>query len=154
MDIRKILEPDRVIIGLPATKKAELIEQLARRAAADTGVGEVKIAAALEARERLGSTGVGQGIALPHAQIPGLRHPYSLFARMEQSVDFDAIDGQAVDLVFLLLTPVSSGSDQMAALAAASRMLRDQKIVSRLRTATTASAIYRSLTAPSLPKHR
>ena len=145
MNIGEILSPERVIERLRVSKKAELLEQLAHRAAADTGLEETQIIAGLDARDRLGSTGIGQGIALPHARINGLGRPYGLFARLEQPLDFDAIDGKAVDLVFLLLVPESSDREHMTALAAISRKLRDCKITSRLRDSATAAEIYECL---------
>ena len=120
MQIKTLLSPDRVLLGLPAVSKAVLLQELARRVAPAAGVDIPTIASALSAREDLGSTGVGRGIALPHARIPGLGNFLGLFARLATPIAFDAIDEAPIDLVFLLLAPAEGDSEHLAALAAIS----------------------------------
>jgi PTS system nitrogen regulatory IIA component len=97
-------------------------------------------------RERLGTTGVGNGIAIPHGKLAGLKQLFGMFARLEQPVDFDAIDEQPVDLIFLLLAPEAAGADHLKALARVSRLLRDRSVCEKLRGANQADAIYALLT--------
>lgn len=125
MDIADLISRDHVFAGLRVGGKAQLLDELARRAAPALGIGAQTIADALAAREALGSTGVGQGIAMPHARIPGLGRLYGLFVRLDQPIDFAAIDEQKVDLVFLLLTPAEGGTAHLTALALVSRDLSD-----------------------------
>ena len=135
MQIASFLTADRVLLDVRAAGKAPLLDELARRAAPACGVGAETIAAALAAREGLGSTGVGHGLALPHARIAGLGGPIGLFARLASPIAFEAIDAAPVDLVFLLLIPAEAGSTHLAALAAVSRRLREQGVAARLRAA-------------------
>ncbi len=132
-----LLPDDQVVLKLRAATKAALLAELARRAAAVTGLPAAMLAAALEAREALGSTGFGSGIAVPHARIAGLATPCGLFVRLDKALPYDAIDGKAVDLVFLLLTPAGQDSTHLALLAAISRRLRDKEIADALRKAAT-----------------
>jgi PTS system nitrogen regulatory IIA component len=99
-------------------------------------------------REKLGSTGVGNGIAIPHGKLPNLAKLFGLFARLERPVDFEALDGQPVDLVFLLLAPAGAGADHLKALARVARLLRDPDIASKLRDSRDAEAIYAVLAMP------
>ncbi len=147
MQIPDFLSPDRVLVDLRPAAKAALLDDLARRVAPAAGLGAEKIAAALAARERLGSTGVGHGVALPHARIAGLAGFTGLFARLASPIAFEAIDGAPVDLVFLLLTPAEAGSAHLAALAAISRRLREDGIAARLRAARGAAEAYAVLSA-------
>jgi PTS system nitrogen regulatory IIA component len=128
-----LLRPDHVIARLKAGDKPRLLAELARRAAADAGRSAPELAALLAAREALGSTGVGAGIAVPHARVEGLPAPTGLFARLDRAIDYESIDGQPVDLVFLLLSPTQEAGGHLAALAAVSRRLRDRKIADALR---------------------
>jgi PTS system nitrogen regulatory IIA component len=146
MEIGELLAPDRVIPDLRATSKKQALQELSRRAAEMTGLHERAVFDILLERERLGTTGVGQGIAIPHGKLPGLDKLYGLFARLEQPIDFDAIDEQPVDLIFLLLAPESAGADHLKALARVSRLLRDGAICEKLRACNTAKAIYALLT--------
>jgi PTS system nitrogen regulatory IIA component len=118
---------------LKVPDKARLLSELARRAAASLGSTAPDLAALLAAREALGSTGVGSGIAVPHARVDGLVSPTGFFARLDKPIDYDAIDGQPVDLVFLLLSPTQEAGGHLAALAAVSRRLRDRKVADALR---------------------
>ena len=113
-----------------------------------TGHGQREIFDALLQRERLASTGVGRGIAIPHGKIVGLEHIVGLFARLEKPVDFDAFDDAPVDLLFVLLAPESAGADHLKALAKVSRLLRDQTVVEQLRGSKDRSALYAILTEP------
>ena len=140
------LERQHVVPGLNAGDKASLLAELARRAGLALKTDDGAIRAALAARERLGSTGVGQGVAIPHARLHGLARPFGLFARIEPAIDFGAIDAKPVDLVFLLLTP-EAGAGHLQALAAISRVLRDPKVAPSLRSAANAREIYDVLTA-------
>ena len=145
MEIRDLLEPDRVVLGLPARDKAALLTELANRAGKAAKLDPEKIRVALEAREQLGSTGVGHGIAIPHARIKGLKQLLGLFARLERPIDFAAVDDEPVDLAFLLLIPAEAGNEYLAALSAVSRRLRDREAVRKIRIAADASELHRLL---------
>jgi len=132
VEITDLLTPDRVIVGLQARSKSHVLAELARRAAAATGLPQQQIVDSLQARENLGSTGVGGGIAIPHAQIAGLERFFGLFVRLSRPIDYDAVDGQPVDLVFLLLIPANA-KEHLQALAAVSRRLRDPENSAKLR---------------------
>lgn len=145
MNVADLLSPDRVIAKLPAGDKPALLAELARRAAAATGLPQPAILEALKAREALGSTGVGRGVAIPHARIPGLDRFFGMFARLERRIDYDSVDEQPVDLVFLLLVPPQAASEHLQALACISRRLRDQAVSARLRRTTDAGTLYAAL---------
>jgi PTS system nitrogen regulatory IIA component len=136
-----LVEPERVLPRLRAADKPRLLTELGRRAAAVGGVEAAAITAALAAREALGSTGVGAGIALPHAAVPGLAGTVGFLIRLERPIDFAAIDGGPVDLVFLLLGPPEGRAEHLAALAAAARRLRDPATAAALRAAASAEAM-------------
>ena len=146
MEISDFLQPDQIVAGLRVSDKAQLTAELSRRAAAALQIARQPVEAALIARERLGSTGLGRGFALPHARLAGLDRFFGLFARLARPIDFDAIDERPVDLVFLLLIPDNSGGEHVAALAAISRRIRDQALAQRLRKAASAEAMYSLLT--------
>ncbi len=146
MDITDILTPDAVVPALRATSKKQALQELARRAEALTGVDERAIFDVLMERERLGTTGVGGGIAIPHGRLPKLDRIYGLFARLEQPIDFESIDEQPVDLIFMLLAPEAAGADHLKALARVSRMLRDRATTEKLRGSDNAEALYALLT--------
>ena len=146
MDIADLLDPRAVIPSLRAANKKQLLQEIARRAAEITGESERAIFDVLLERERLGTTGVGSGIAIPHGKLPGLKRLYGLFARLETPIDFEAIDEQPVDLVFLLLAPGGAGADHLKALARVSRLLRDRTICDKLRGSDKAEALYALLT--------
>src|SRR5471030_764366 len=135
MEIADFLKPGDVVASVKATDKAKLLRDLAGRAALAAKLGAPTVLDALQMREGLGSTGLGHGIALPHARIEGLRHLFGLFARLERPIDFAAIDDEPVDLVFLLLIPPGAGPEHLAALAAISRRLRDKDVLRQLRSA-------------------
>ena len=146
MEIAELLSPDSVIANLKATSKKQALQELARRAAEATGLHERTVFDVLLERERLGTTGVGHGIAIPHGKLPELKQLYGLFTRLEQPVDFDAIDEQPVDLIFLLLAPETAGADHLKALARVSRLLRDRAVCEKLRGANQPDALYALLT--------
>jgi PTS system nitrogen regulatory IIA component len=147
MEIAEFIAADRIALDLRVRDKAQLLRELAKRAeAAGGGVSADTIFTALRSREALGSTGLGKGFALPHARIDGLPRFVGLFARLARPIDYDAIDGAPVDLVFLLLMPANAGNDHVAALAAVSRRFRDGATVARLRKSDAETAL-RALTA-------
>ena len=141
MDIGDFIAADRVVLDLRVRDKAQLLQELARRVAVSGEVPANEILAALRSREELGSTGLGKGFALPHARIDGLTRFVGLFARLARPIDYDAIDGAPVDLVFLLLMPPEAGNNNVAALAAVSRRFRDGGTVARLRGVDAAGAL-------------
>jgi PTS system nitrogen regulatory IIA component len=146
MEIFQLLSPDGVMANLKANSKKQSLQELSARAAKITGQHERAIFDTLLERERLGTTGVGNGIAIPHGRLPGLDKLYGLFARVERPIDFDSIDEMPVDLIFLLLAPESAGADHLKALARVSRLLRDKGVCEKLRGAESADAIYALLT--------
>jgi PTS system nitrogen regulatory IIA component len=147
MEIEDLLSsPAQVMPRLKVSSKKQALQELARRAAEITGVHERQIFDVLLERERLGTTGVGNGIAIPHGKLADVKQMFGLFARLEHSVDFEAIDEQPVDLIFLLLAPEGAGADHLKALARVSRLLRDRAICEKLRGADQAEAIYALLT--------
>lgn len=149
MEIAELLDTESVVARLPATSKKQALQELAKRAAQITGLQERVIFDVLLERERLGTTGVGNGIAIPHGKLPGLSRLYGLFARLEKPVDFEAVDDQPVDLIFLLLAPEGAGADHLKALARVSRLLRDRTICDKLRGSDEAEALYSLLTEPA-----
>ena len=141
-----LITPDGIISNLRAASKKQALQELARKAAELTGQHERAIFDVLLERERLGTTGVGRGIAIPHGKLASLSHVMAIFARLEKPVDFDAIDEQPVDLMCLLLAPEAAGADHLKALARVSRLLRDPVLCDKLRGADTADALYALLT--------
>lgn len=139
MKLGDIIEAEDVVGDLRAPDKRRLIDEVARLAARLAGADAAAVAEALNARERLGSTGMGSGIAIPHARLATVDRPRGLFARLRQPVDFDAIDGERVDLVFLLLLPAQIATqaqgDHLNALATVARRLRDGRARAALRRA-------------------
>lgn len=145
MELTDLIGPDHVIDGVAAADKQQLLNALALRAAKPVGIDAETVLGALSARERLGSTGVGEGIAVPHAQIPGLKQFFALFARLQRAIDFAAVDGRPVDLVFLLLIPDGAEGAHLGLLAAVLRQLRNREIARILRAAGDKDALYRAL---------
>ena len=142
----ELITPASIIANLRAGNKKQALQELARKASDLTGQHERMIFDVLLERERLGTTGVGQGIAIPHGKLANLDRVYGLFARLERPIDFDAIDEQPVDLMFLLLAPEQAGADHLKALARVSRLLRDHAVCEKLRGSTSADALYALLT--------
>ena len=147
MEISDLIEPRAVIATLRAANKKQVLQEIARRASEITGEPERSIVEVLIERERLGTTGVGSGIAIPHGKLPGLPRLYGLFARLETPVDFESIDGQPVDLIFLLLAPGGAGADHLKALARVSRLFRDRAMCEKLRGTSDPEALYALLTS-------
>jgi nitrogen PTS system EIIA component len=149
MNLSDIIDARSVLPSLKAQGKKQLLLEIAGAAAGRAGLDQRIIFETILTREKLGSTGLGQGIAIPHGKFPGLKRVYGFFARLAQPIDFDAVDGEPVDLVFLLLAPEHAGADHLKALARISRLLRDGLIVSKLRGTNDASALYAILTEPA-----
>ena len=133
---------DSVLLSVKAKNKRQLLQELSQFAAGITKVNDRTIFDALLERENLGSTGFGNGTALPHGRLPELDKVYVFLARLATPVDFDAIDGKPVDTLFLLLSPESSGADHLTALAQVSRLLKDSATVDKLRDATDKEEVY------------
>jgi PTS system nitrogen regulatory IIA component len=148
MELEDLVSPEGVVAHLKVTSKKQTLQDLAARAAELTGVSERTIYETLLERERLGSTGVGQGIAIPHGKLAQLTRLYGLFARLDTPVDFESVDDQPVDLVFLLLAPEGAGADHLKALARISRLLRNQSVVEKLRASDDPAALFAILTEP------
>lgn len=142
MDIDQILQRDAVIANLRATSKKQLLQELSKAAAATFDLDARQVFETLLDRERLGSTGVGSGLAIPHGKLAPIEGLRGMFARLEKPVEFDAIDDQPVDLVFLLLAPEGAGADHLKALARISRILRDRAFCEKLRGSENPDAIY------------
>ena len=149
MEIADLLSLDGVADTLKAASKKQALQELSAIAAARTAQDERAILDVLLARERLGSTGVGRGVAIPHGKLAGLARISAVFARLREPIEFDAVDGRPVDLVCLLLAPESAGSDHLKALALVSRLLRDERVCARLRGADSAEALYAVLAGAS-----
>ena len=149
MEIADLLSLDGVADTLKAASKKQALQELSAIAAAQTAQDERAILDVLLARERLGSTGVGRGVAIPHGKLAGLARISAVFARLREPIEFDAVDGRPVDLVCLLLAPESAGSDHLKALALVSRLLRDERVCARLRGADSAEALYAVLAGAS-----
>lgn len=142
-----LANPDRVLHNMKCGSKKQMLVDLAKAAAEVTGLHERQIFDVLVERERLGSTGMGGGIAIPHGKLPGLSRVYELFAKIEKPVDFESVDGQPVDIVYLLLAPAEAGADHLKALARVSRLLRDAATVAKLRGSETGEVLTSVLTA-------
>src|SRR3954463_1733020 len=148
MPLTDLVPPNAIVPGLRANNKKQVLQELAAKAAELTGQNERAVVEILLQRERLGSTAVGNGVAIPHGKLPSLNRLFGLFARLERPIDFEALDGRAVDLVFLLLAPEGAGADHLKALARVARLLRDQDVAKKLRASRDAQAIYSVLALP------
>jgi PTS system nitrogen regulatory IIA component len=153
MLLSDFISPDSVVASLKAKSKKQLLQDLSVRAARLTGLSERDIFDVLLQRERLGSTGLGHGIAIPHGKVQGLKRIVGIFARLAEPVDFDAVDGDPVDIVFLLLAPEGAGADHLKALARISRLLREGSAVEKLRASKDAAALYAVLTENEASSH-
>lgn len=149
MQLSDFLSADGIVPSLKVSSKKQALQELAAIAAKQTGLDPRQVFETLLQRERLGSTGLGQGIAIPHGKMAGLDQLRTVFARLSQPIEFDSVDDQPVDLIFLLLAPESAGADHLKALARISRLLRDPAIVAKLRGSDSAAALYSILTEPS-----
>ncbi|MXU64686.1 PTS IIA-like nitrogen regulatory protein PtsN [Oceanomicrobium pacificus] len=148
MELTTIVSPDAIHPHLKATSKKRLLQELAEIASERYGLCEKTVCAALMERETLGPTGMGHGVAIPHARIPDLDRVVGVFARLDKPVDFDSVDRQPVDLVFALFAPQHAGADHLKALARVSRTLRDADIRIKLRSTDDAGALFAILTEP------
>jgi PTS system nitrogen regulatory IIA component len=151
MRLTDLVSPEAVIANLKATNKKQLLQELSDRAARLSGLPSREIFDALLHRERLGSTGIGEGIAIPHGKLARVKSIFGIFARLDRPVDFEALDGAPVDLVFLLIAPESSGADHLKALACAARMLRDPVLVATIRATRDHDALYSLIAQRSKP---
>ena len=144
-----LVSPNAIIPALKVNGKKQALQEIAAKAAVLTGQSERTILEILLQREKLGSTGVGNGVAIPHGKLAKLATVFGLFARLERPVDFEALDGQPVDLIFLLLAPEGAGADHLKALARVARLLRDPEVARKLRNSHDADALYAVLAMPS-----
>src|SRR4029079_19450001 len=133
MLLTDLVAPNAIIPALRVNSKKQILQELTAKAADLSGQTERTILAILLQREKLGSTGVGNGVAIPHGKLPKLSKVFGVFARLERPVDFEALDGAPVDLVFLLLAPEGAGADHLKALARVARLLRDPEVARKLR---------------------
>jgi len=145
MKISDLLAPTEIMLDVRVTNKRMVLEEFAARAAVGLGLPADRVASYLLKREDLGSTGIGRGVAIPHARLPDLQRPHGLLAKLKQPVEFDAIDGQAVDLVFVLLLPATAEQEALAALALVARTLRSPETLARLRAAKDAAGLYSAI---------
>ena len=148
MTITDLVAPEAILPALKVNSKKQALQELAARAATLTGQNERSVFEVLLQREKLGTTAVGYGVAIPHGKLSGLGKLTGVFARLERPIDFDALDNEPVDLMFLLLAPDNAGADHLKALARIARVLRDSDTAGRLREAGDAAAIYALLIDP------
>src|ERR671921_1097449 len=146
MPLLDFLDPQAVLPALRVSSKKQALQELAAHAARLTGLPETAIFEALLQRERLGSTGIGEGIAIPHGKLPGLTRIFGLMARLEKPIEFEALDGQRVDILFLLLAPEGAGADHLKALSRVARVLREPGLIERVRATRDAAALYAIMT--------
>ena len=153
MHLGDFISPEAVTASLKVRNKKQLLTEFAALAAPVAGVPEREIFDVLLQRERLGSTGLGGGVAIPHGKMAGLNQIVGLFAHLAEPIDFESLDGEPVDLVFLLLAPEGAGADHLKALARISRLLRDESAVEKLRASDDAAALYALLTEGEAASH-
>ncbi len=146
MSIADLVKSEAVIGSLKASGKKQALQELSKKASEVTGLEARLVFDNLLEREKLGTTGVGQGVAIPHARFSGLKKVCGLFARLEQAVDFDSLDDQPVDLVFVILAPEEAGAEHLKALARVSRLLRNHTACEKLRGTDQPDALYALLT--------
>jgi len=152
MQLTDILRPMAVrSIGKSVGKK-RVLQEMSQLAASVYGIDENVAFDALQERESLGPTGVGEGVAIPHARVEGLDHVVGVFYRMEKPIEYDSVDRQPVDLVFALFAPVDSGVDHLKALALVSRLLRDNSVRAKLRSNADETTLFAILTEIATPK--
>ena len=142
MKISEIMTVDSIFCGVKANNKRQLLQELSKRVAELTGIFDRTIFDSLLERENLGSTGFGGATALPHARIPEAKQVYGFFAKLNNSIDYEAIDGKPVDLVFMLISQEGSGADHLTALAQASRILKNEATCNKIRQASGKEEIY------------
>jgi PTS system nitrogen regulatory IIA component len=148
MELTDLIARDAILPTVKAGSKKQILQEIGARARDTYGLGARQVVEGLLAREKLGSTAMGGGVAIPHARLPGLKSIVGLFARLDKPADFEAVDGQGVDLVFVLLAPEESGADHLRALARVSRLLRDTDLRKKLRETAEAEALYALITEP------
>ena len=148
MPLTDLVATNAVIPALKVNGKKQALQEIAAKAAVLTGQSDRTIFEILLQREKLGSTGVGNGVAIPHGKLAKLAKVFGLFARLDRPVDFEALDGQPVDLIFLLLAPEGAGADHLKALARVARLLRDPDVARKLRDSRDAEALYAVLAHP------
>jgi len=153
MHLGDLISPEAVLRSLKPKSRKQLLQELSARAARISGLPERDIFDVLWQREQLGSTGLGQGVAIPHGKLGGLKQMVGLFAQLSEPVEFDAVDGEPVDIVFLLLAPEGAGADHLKALARISRLLRKRGSVEKLRASKDAAALYAVLTEDEASSH-
>jgi PTS system nitrogen regulatory IIA component len=146
MKIKDFLSAADVAVDVRAVDKAGLLKELAGRAAAALNLPVDIVVGEIAKRDELGSTGIGRGVAIPHARLREVKKPLALLARLKSAIEFDAVDGQPVDLVFLLILPAASQLDQLNALSAVARKLRDRDVLGKMRSATSSTELYRAVT--------
>lgn len=142
MDLSTVIKPEDVILDLAVPNKASLIGRLSSHAAARLGISDAAIRAALLAREELGSTGIGSSLAIPHAAIEGIGTPFAALAVLRRAIEFDAVDAQPVDIVFLLLTPPGASGDYLKILSTVARRTREDRVLGLLRAATSSGIAH------------
>ncbi|CDO46048.1 transcriptional regulator [Bartonella henselae] len=142
MNLSELIAPEAIIPALKANSKKQVLQILAEKAAGLTGLNERVVFDIVLQREKLGSTGLGGGIAIPHGKLPNINRIIGIFARLESPVDFEALDDEPIDLVFLLLAPENAGADHLKALSQIARVLRCSDIVQKLRNTHDANALY------------
>src|SRR6476620_10800461 len=143
-----LVSPNVIIPARKVNGKKQALQEIAAKAAELTGQSERSILEILLQREKLGSTGVGNGVAIPHGKLANLGHVFGVFARLERPVDFEALDGQPVDLIFLLLAPEGAGADHLKALARVARLLRDPEVARKLRDSRDAQVFFVMIRRP------
>jgi PTS system nitrogen regulatory IIA component len=152
MPLLDFLTPQAVLPALRVNSKKQALHELASHSAGLTGLEERAIFETLLQRERLGSTGIGEGLAIPHGKLASLDHLFGLVARLERPIDFEALDGQPVDVLFLLLAPEQAGADHLKALSRIARVLRQPGLLERLRATRDAPALYAVLSEATTPQ--
>lgn len=151
MELKEILDPKAVRYTSSVSSKKRLLQDIAEQANAVYGLNAIEVFSALQEREALGSTGVGRGIAIPHARFESMDKVIGMFTRLEKPVDFDSVDHQPVDLVFTLLAPAAEGAEHLKALALVSRTLRDKDVCAKLRANDDEQTLYTVLTEVKAP---
>ena len=149
MEINDLLKPDDVLSCFRASSKKQTLQTLGHQLSDSYGLDRDSVFDALVDREKLGSTGVGKGVAIPHARVDGLDRIVGLFAHLHTPVDFDSIDDQPVDLIFMMLAPVDAGADHLKALARVSRLLRDNAVCQKMRAVQDTEALRAILSPPT-----
>lgn len=142
MDLTDLIKTESIIPALKVSSKKQAIQAISEKAAELTGLDEREIFETLLQRERLGSTGVGSGVAIPHGKLASMDRIIGVFARLDRPIDFDALDDQPVDIVFLLLAPEGAGADHLKALAKIARILRNGSIIQKIRATSDREALY------------